>query len=43
VQARAIFLISQAFVISHRPATADQDETAMRTELDTILDRALAP
>jgi AcrR family transcriptional regulator len=42
-QARVIFLISQAFVISHRPATTDQDEAALLTELGTILDRALEP
>ena len=42
-QARTIFLTGQAFVISHRPATTDQDGAALLTELGTILDRALAP
>ena len=42
-QARAIFLTAQAFVISHRPATADQDGAALLAELGTILDRALEP
>jgi AcrR family transcriptional regulator len=42
-QARAIFLTGQAFVISHRPATADQDGAALLAEFATILDRALVP
>lgn len=42
-QARAIFLTGQAFVISHRPATADQDSDALLAEFGTILDRALRP
>ena len=42
-QARAIFLTSQAFVISHRPATADQPAEALLTEFGVIIDRALQP
>ena len=42
-QARAIFLTSQAFVISHRPATADQPAEALLTEFGVIIDRALEP
>ena len=42
LQARAIFLTAQAFVVSHRPATAEQDGDALLTELATILDRSLA-
>jgi AcrR family transcriptional regulator len=43
VQARAVFLVGQTFVISHRPATADQDGDALLAEFGTILDRSLAP
>ena len=43
VQARALFLTSQAFVISHRPATTDLDGDVLLVEFETILDRALEP
>jgi AcrR family transcriptional regulator len=43
LQARAIFLVCQAFVVSHRPATTEQDGDALLTELATIIDRSLAP
>ena len=43
VQARALFLTSQAFVISHRPATTDLDGDALLAEFEAILDRALEP
>jgi AcrR family transcriptional regulator len=42
-QARTIFLLGQALVISHRPATTDLDDAALLTELATMLDRALRP
>jgi AcrR family transcriptional regulator len=43
IQARAIFLTGQAFVISHRPSTSDLDDADLLTELGVLIDRALAP
>ncbi len=43
VQARAIFLTGQAFVISHQPATTDLTDAALLAEFETILNRALTP
>ncbi|HEY4456152.1 MAG TPA: TetR/AcrR family transcriptional regulator [Pseudonocardiaceae bacterium] len=43
LQARVVFLTGQAFVVSHRPATTDQDSEALLAEFGTLLDRSLAP
>jgi AcrR family transcriptional regulator len=43
LQARAIFLTSQAFVIAHRPSTTDVSADDLLTELGKLLDRALTP
>lgn len=42
-QARLFFLTVQAFVISHRPASADVAEDELITELATSLDSGLRP
>ncbi|WP_051386177.1 TetR/AcrR family transcriptional regulator [Actinokineospora inagensis] len=43
VQARALLLVAQSFVLSHSPATADIPATALFTELAHLLDAALKP
>jgi AcrR family transcriptional regulator len=43
LQARVVFLTGQAFVVSHRPASADQDSDALLDEFGILLDRSLAP
>jgi AcrR family transcriptional regulator len=43
VQARAIFLVAQSFVLSLRPATKDLDRAALIGELTQLLDAALSP
>jgi AcrR family transcriptional regulator len=43
LQARAIFLTGQGFVISHRPSTTDLDAADLLAELGVLLDRSLAP
>lgn len=41
VQARAIFLVAQSFVLSIRPATSDVDSGALIAELTHLLDATL--
>jgi AcrR family transcriptional regulator len=41
VQARALYLIAQSFVLSHHPATTDLAEADLLAELASTLDRAL--
>lgn len=43
VQARAVLLVVQSFVLSFRPATADVDADALLAELARQLDAALRP
>ncbi|MFL6143094.1 MAG: TetR/AcrR family transcriptional regulator [Labedaea sp.] len=43
VQARAVFLVAQSFVLSLRPATRDLDRNALIGELTQLLDAALSP
>ncbi|PPK70471.1 helix-turn-helix domain-containing protein [Actinokineospora auranticolor] len=42
-QARALLLVAQSFVLSHRPATADVDTEALFGELTHLLDASLRP
>lgn len=42
-QARALFLVTQAFVFSMRPATTDLSRAALMRELAHLIDGALAP
>jgi AcrR family transcriptional regulator len=42
-QARALFLVTQSFVFSMRPATSDVGQTTLITELRRLLDGALRP
>ncbi|RZS40952.1 TetR family transcriptional regulator [Herbihabitans rhizosphaerae] len=43
VQARSLFLVAQAFVLSMTPATSDVDTEALLAELRTTVDAALRP